>query len=54
MRSGISISNQQFQRQSISPSEVMHLNDLEVFMRYTECFSVEKVKLSYKLHSKNK
>jgi len=52
MRSGISISNQRFQRQIISASEVMHLNDLEAFMRLPECFPVTKVKLKYKVQPK--
>ena len=52
MRSGISISNQRFQRQIISASEIMHLNDLEAFIRLPGCFPVTKVKLNYKLHNK--
>lgn len=52
MRSDISISNQRLQRQIISASEVMHLNDFEAFLRLPGCFPVTKVKLKYKMHPK--
>ncbi len=52
MRSGISITNQRFKQQIISASEVMHLNDLEAFIRLPGNLPVTKVKLNYKIHSK--
>lgn len=52
MRSGISISSQRYQKQIISPSEVMHLNDLEAFIRLPGFYPLTKIKLEYKAHSK--
>ncbi|OGT47015.1 MAG: hypothetical protein A3E83_05770 [Gammaproteobacteria bacterium RIFCSPHIGHO2_12_FULL_41_20] len=48
MRSGISISNQRYQKQIIGPSEIMHLNDLEAFIRLPGNFPLTKIKLDYK------
>lgn len=48
MRSGISLSNQRYQKQIISPSEIMHLNDLEAFVRIQGNYPVTKIKLMYK------
>lgn len=48
MRSGISISNQRYQKQIISPSEIMHLNDLEAFIRVPGNFPLTRIKLNYK------
>jgi type IV conjugative transfer system coupling protein TraD len=48
MRSGISLSNQRYQKQIISPSEIMHLNDLEAFVRLPGNYPLTKVKLQYK------
>ena len=47
MRSGISISNQRLQKQIISPSEIMNLNDLEAFVRLPGAMAVTKIKLQY-------
>ena len=47
MRSGISISNQRYQKQIISASEIMGLNDLEAFVRLPGLFPLTKIKLSY-------
>jgi type IV secretory pathway TraG/TraD family ATPase VirD4 len=52
MRSSISITNQRFKQQIISASEVMHLNDLEAFIRLPGNLPVTKVKLNYRIHSK--
>lgn len=52
MRSGISISNQRYQRQIISTSEIMHLNDLEAFIRLPGNLPLTKIKLKYKNRSK--
>lgn len=52
MRSGISITNQRFKQQIISASEVMHLSDLEAFVRLPGNFPITKVKLNYKMHQK--
>lgn len=48
MRSGMSISNQRYQRQIISASEIMHLNDLEAYIRIPGKFPVSKLRLKYK------
>jgi len=48
MRSGISLSNQRYQKQIISPSEIMHLNDLEAFIRLQGKYPLTKIKLAYK------
>jgi len=47
MRSGISLSNQRYQKQIISPSEIMHLNDLEAFIRLQGKYPLTKIKLEY-------
>lgn len=52
MRSGISISNQRYQKQIISASEIMQLNDLESFIRLPGLFPLTKVKLKFKTRSK--
>lgn len=52
MRSGISLSQQRYQKQIISASEIMHLNDLEAFIRLPGDFPVTKIKLSYKQREK--
>ncbi len=51
MRSGISITNQRLKQQIISASEVMHLNDLEAFVRLPEYFPITKIKFNYKSRS---
>jgi type IV secretory pathway TraG/TraD family ATPase VirD4 len=48
MRSGISIAKQQANRQVISPSEIMRLNDLESYVRLPGGFPITKVPLTYK------
>ena len=48
MRSGISISNQRYQKQIISASEVMQLNDLESFIRLPGLFPLTKIKFTFK------
>jgi len=52
MRSGISLSNQRYQKQIISASEIMQLNDLESFIRLPGLFPLTKVKLEFKPRSK--
>jgi type IV conjugative transfer system coupling protein TraD len=52
MRSGISITNQRLKQQIISASEVMHLNDLEAFVRLPGNLPITKIKLEYKTHHK--
>ena len=47
MRSGISLSNQRYQKQIISSSEIMHLNDLEAFIRLTGKYPLTKIQLHY-------
>jgi len=42
VRSGISITNQRYKQQIISTSEIMHLNDLEAFIRIPGNLSVIK------------
>ncbi|MCE3237352.1 MAG: traD [Gammaproteobacteria bacterium] len=48
MRSGISLSSQQSQRQLVSASEIMRLNDLEAYIRLPGSFPITKVTLNYK------
>lgn len=48
MRSGISISNQRYQKQIISASEVMQLNDLEAFVRLPGFYPLTRLKLKFK------
>lgn len=48
MRSGISLSRQQSNRQLVNPSEVMRLNDLEAYVRLPGDFPITKIKLKYK------
>ena len=48
MRSGISLSNQRFNKQIISASEIMHLNDLEAFIRLPGNLPLTKIKFMYK------
>jgi type IV secretory pathway TraG/TraD family ATPase VirD4 len=48
MRAGISISHQRYQRQLISASEIMHLNDLEAFIRMPGIYPLTKIRFSYK------
>jgi type IV secretory pathway TraG/TraD family ATPase VirD4 len=45
MRSGISISGQRYQRQVVSPSEIMKLRDLEAFVRLPGIFPMTKILL---------
>ena len=48
MRSGISISRQQSNRQIVNSSEIMRLNDLEAYIRLPGSFPITKVTLNYK------
>ena len=47
MRSGISLSNQRLQKQIISASEIMQLNDLEAFVRLPGNLPLAKIQLKY-------
>lgn len=47
MRSGISLSNQRYQKQLISSSEIMHLNDLEAFVRLPGHYPLFKIRLRF-------
>jgi type IV secretory pathway TraG/TraD family ATPase VirD4 len=44
MRSRISLSNHRFQKQIVSPSDFMHLNDLEAFFRLLGLLPLTKIK----------
>jgi type IV secretory pathway TraG/TraD family ATPase VirD4 len=44
MRSGVSISGQRYQRQVISPTEIMKLRDLEAFVRLSGSFPLTKIR----------
>jgi type IV conjugative transfer system coupling protein TraD len=48
MRSGISISKQQSNRQIVNASEIMRLNDLEAYIRLPGKFPITKIQLEYK------